>query len=167
MAENPNPTPSFIRAGGILGNQVKLTNQVCTRVAPGNIPVVIYDNSGTYASGNGAIVENLIVVATDVVTKSILFLFVKFVNSATPEWLLYHEIDLPALASITANTKPTNYPLRGDLRRIYGFAPNIGSNAFADALRINGESRLIQLGVALGTAIGTNPIIIYLEGGEY
>lgn len=167
MAELPNGTPSFIRSPGILGVPIKLTNQVCSRDNPGNIPLIIYDNSAEYASGNGAIAENVTVCATGTVTKSVLFLFIKFTETIAPEWLLWHEIDLPALATADATTKGAGYPLRGELKRIYSPIPQAGSIPFADGLRINGESRQIQIGVALGTAIGSLPIIVYLEGGEY
>jgi hypothetical protein len=167
MAENPNPQPAFIRAGGILGNPVKLTNQVCTRDSPGNIPIVIYDNGADYASGNGAIIENIIIVPTGNVVKSILFVFYKDLSNATPEWLLYDEIDLAAISSISASTKDTNYPLKAPtVRQLYRSMPNVGSTQYPTGYRINGNTRTIQLGVALGTTIGTAPIIVYLEGGE-
>lgn len=169
MAENPNPQPSFIRAGGILGNPVKLTNQVCTRDAPGNIPLVIYDTQGSYTSGNGAIVENLVIVPTGSVAKSVLFIFVKDLSTSltAPEFTLYEEIDLPALATISASTKDTNYPLKAPIaRELYRSMPNVGSLQFPKGLRICGNSRSLQYGIALGTAIGTAPIIVYLEGGE-
>lgn len=167
MAENPNTQPGFIRIGGILGNPVKLSNQVCTRDAPGNIPLVLYDTQGTYTSGNGAIAENLVIVPTGVVAKSTLLIFVKDLSNSTPEFLLYEEVDLPALASIAATAKPAEYPLKATLtREIYRSLPAVGSNAFPRGIRIPGNSASLQYGVALGTAIGTLPVIIYLEGGE-
>lgn len=169
MSENPNPQPAFIRSGGILGTPVLLTNQVCTRDAPGNIPIVIYDNQLAYSSGNGAIVENLIIVPTGVVAKSVLFLFVKDLESSTttPVFTLYDEIDLPALASISATTKNATYPLKAPLARdLYRSLPQVGTLQYPKGFRINGNSRNLQYAVALGTTIGTAPIIVYLEGGE-
>lgn len=165
--ENPNTQPAFIRIGGILGTPARLTNQVCTRNAPGNIPIVIYDTQEKYTSGNGAIVENLIVVPTGTVVKSVLFLFIKDLSSPNPEFLLYEEIDLPALSSVSATAKSTVYPLKAPLsREIYRSVPSVGSLAFPRGFRIPGNSSSLQYGVALGTAIGTLPLIVYLEGGE-
>lgn len=168
MAENPNPTPGFIRQGGVLGYPVSLTNQVCTRDSPGTVPLVLYDNDSTsgYASGNGAIVENLIIAPTGTVSKSTLLLFWKFPDQSNT-WIYWDEVDLPALASVSANTKGTGYPLKATLSRVI-FAPpaRVGSNPYPSAFRINGDSRSLQIGVALGTAIGSSPMYVWLDGGE-
>lgn len=169
MSENPNPQPGFIRAGGILGNIVSLTNQVCTRDAPGNIPLVIYDTQATYTSGNGAMVENLIIVPTGTVAKSVLFLFVKDLDTTaiSPFFTLYDEIDLPALASVSASAKSASYPLKAPLTRdLYRSLPQVGSLQYPKGLRLNGNSRNFQYAVALGTTIGTAPMYVYIEGGE-
>lgn len=176
MPENPNPTPTFIRAGGVLGLPVLLTSQNCSRAAPGNIPLILYDNRDNYASGNGAIVENLTVCATGPITRNVLFLFLRFINpgglasaGGITEWLLWHEIDLPATTQLTTTTKDPLYPLRGPLKRIYNPMPHTGGTPFCDGLRINGESRPLQIGVATGAAVsvnGTSPLIVWLEGGE-
>jgi hypothetical protein len=137
---------------------------VCTRDSPGSIPVTIYDSTASYANGNGATVENVIVNAVGTVAKSTLFFFIKLDGATT--WQLWSEVDLPALASQSATAKPTGYPLRSDLsRRIYSPVANVGTDQGINAFRINGN-RQIQIGVALGTAVGSLPIIVTLEGGE-
>jgi hypothetical protein len=168
MTESPNPMPGFIRQGGTLGYPVALTNQVCTRDAPGNVPLVLYDNDSStgYASGNGAIAENLIIAPTGTVAKSTLFLFWKFpdINS---NWLYWDEVDLPALASVSASAKGSGYPLRAALTRQMLAPPaRVGSNPYPNTFRINGDSRALQIGVALGTTIGSAPMYIWLSGGE-
>lgn len=165
MVEVPNRLPTFIKQGGTLGNPAQLTNQVCTRNAPGNTPVTLYDNTADYASGNGAIVENIIVAATGTVTKSTLLFFMRLDDSAT--WNFWGEADLPAIASASASAKDSNYPLRIDLgRRIYSPVAQVGNDQGLQGFRINGNSRTVQLGVALGTAVGSSPIIVWLSGGE-
>jgi hypothetical protein len=168
MAENPNPTPGFIRQGGILGYPVSLTNQVCTRDSPGNVPLVLYDNDSTsgYASGNGAIVENLTICPTGTVSKSTLLIFVKFLDQGNT-WIYWDEVDLPALAAVSASAKGAGYPLKATLTRTILAPPaRVGSNPYPNAFRINGDSRTLQIGVALGTAIGSSPMYIWLDGGE-
>lgn len=171
MTENPNPQPSFIRSGGIVGTPVKLTNQVCSRDSPGNIPIVIYDNQGDYTTGNGAIVENIVVVPTGTVTQSNLLIFYKLITgTVTPEWLLYEEFNLPALGSVSNTAKSNDYPKKFyPVRDLYRSVPQV-SNAenyqYPKGIRLNGNSRNYQIGVALTSAIGSLPIIIYLEGGE-
>jgi hypothetical protein len=149
-----NRLPAFISQGGFIGTPASLTNQVCTRDAPGNVPLVVYNNStdNTYVSGNGAVIENV---------------FVKLDGSAT--WLYFDEIDLVALSSISATTKGSGYPLRATLsEQIYSPVPRVGSNQGVIASRLNSiDSRALQVGVALGTAIGSLPMIVWLKGGEY
>lgn len=168
MAENPNPTPGFIRQGGILGYPVSLTNQVCTRDSPGNVPLILYDNDSTsgYASGNGAIAENLVIAPTGTVAKSTLLIFWKFPDRADT-WIYWDEVDLPALASISATTKGAGYPLKATLTRTILAPPaRVGSDPYPTAFRINGDSRSLQIGVALGTTIGAAPMHVWLDGGE-
>jgi hypothetical protein len=168
MTESPNPTPGFIRQSGVLGYPVALTNQVCTRDSPGNVPLILYDNDSStgYASGNGAIAENLVIAPTGTVAKSTLFIFWKFPDVANT-WVYWDEVDLPALASVSASTKGSGYPLKASLSRVILAPPaRVGSNPYPSAFRINGDSRVIQIGVALGTAIGSNPMYIWLDGGE-
>ena len=151
-----------------MGYPVSLTNQTCTRDSPGNVPLILYDNDSTsgYASGNGAIVENLIIAPTGTVAKSTLFLFWKFPDRADT-WIYWDEVDLPALASISATTKGAGYPLKAELTRtILAPPPRVGSNPYPNAFRINGDSRSLQIGVALGTTTGTAPVQVWLEGGE-
>jgi hypothetical protein len=168
MPENPNVSPGFIRSIGFLGQIVKLTNQVCTRDAPGNVPLVIYDSQGTYVSGNGALIENFIISPTGVVAKSTLFVFVKFNDAVAPEWLYFDEIDLPALASQSATAKPSGYPLRASVTELlYQIPPRVGTTQYPPGMRLNGSSRNYQIGVALGTAIGSAPLHIWIKGGEY
>lgn len=168
MAESPNPTPGFIRQGGVIGTPVALTNQVCTRDAPGNVPLILYDNDSStgYASGNGAIAENLRICPTGTVAKSTLLIFWKFPDTSNT-WLYWDEVDLPALASVSASTKGSGYPLKATLSGVI-LAPvaRVGSSAYPNAFRINGDSRALQIGVALGTTIGTSPMYVWLEGGE-
>lgn len=170
MTENPNTTPGFIRQGGLLGRPVSLTNQVCTRDAPGNVPLVLYDNSDVagYSSGNGAIVENLIIAPSGTVAKSTLFIFWKIVTETSSPWIYWDEVDLPALATISATAKSVAYPLKAPLTRvIFAPLPRVGTTPFPSAFRINGESTPIQIGVALGTAIGAVPMNVWLDGGEF
>lgn len=165
MTEVPNRLPTFIKQTGIIGVPASLTNQVCTRDSPGSTPVILYDNTGDYASGNGAIAENILVCPTGTVAKSTLFFFIKI--DADTEWKYWAEADLPALASISASAKDGNYPLRVDLgRRLYSPVAQVGSDQGLVGIRINGDSRSYQLGVALGTAIGSQPMYIWMEGGE-
>lgn len=165
MVEIPNRLPTFIKQGGILGIPALLTNQTCTRDNPGIIPVTLYDNTADYASGNGAIVENVIIGATGTVTKSTLFFFVRLDDNTT--WRYFAEVDLPAIGSASASAKDSNYPLRADLgRRIYSPVAQVGNDQGLIGFRINGNSRTVQLGCALGTAIGSLPIIVWLNGGE-
>jgi hypothetical protein len=90
----------------------------------------------------------------------------KIDGSAT--WIYHDEVDLPALSAQSATTKPSGYPLRAQLSEvIYSPTPNIGTDQGVRATRINDPSRSLQLGVALGTAIGSLPLIVYLKGGEY
>ncbi len=167
MAENPNVSPGFIRSIGFLGQIAKLTNQVCTRDAPGNVPLVIYDSQGTYVSGNGALIENFIISPTGTVTKSTLFLFVKFNDAVAPEWLYFDEIDLPALASDSTTTKPAGYPFRASLiESLYQVPPRVGTIQYPEGWRLNGSSRNYQVGLALSIAIGSDPIIVWAKGGE-
>lgn len=165
MVEVPNRLPTFIKQGGIVGVPVSLTNQTCTRDNPGVVPQVIYDNAGDYASGNGSIIENVVVCPTGTVTKSTLFFFIKLDDSTT--WRYWGEVDLPAINSASASTKDSNYPLRADLgRRLYSPVAQVGDDQGLVGFRLNGNSRSVQLGCALGTAIGSLPIIVWLQGGE-
>jgi hypothetical protein len=170
LTENPNSTPIFIRQGGLVGRPVSLTNQVCTRDAPGNVPLVLYDNSDTagYASGNGALVEDLIIAPTGTVIKSTLLIFWKINNQTSAPWLYWDEVDLPAQATISASAKSTTYPFRATLTRtLLSPTPRVGTIQYASGFRINGDSVPIQIGVALGIAAGTAPVIVWLDGGEY
>lgn len=165
MVEVPNRLPTFIKQGGILGNPASLTNQVCTRDNPGVIPVTLYDNTADYASGNGAIVENVIIAPTGTVTKSALFFFIRLDDDST--WRYWGEVDLPAIASASATAKDTNYPLRADLgRRLYSPVAQVGDDQGLIGFRINGNSRTVQIGCALGAAIGSLPLLVWLQGGE-
>jgi hypothetical protein len=166
MSDNPNTSPSFIRTGGMIGAVVSLTNQVCTRDNPGNIPLVIYDSTASYAQGNGAYCEDLTVCATGIVAKSVLFLFIKFTADTNPTWFNIAEWDLPALASISATTASAGYPLSVSLRKVLAPSSLVGTNPYKSALRINSSNRSIQLGLALGTAIGSMPLIATMWGGE-
>jgi hypothetical protein len=167
MADSPNTSPSFIRTAGILGSVVSLTNQVCTRDNPGSIPVVLYDSNGAYAGGNGALAEDLTVCATGPIAKSVLFMFIKFTSDTNPVWVNIAEWDLPALASVSATTASASYPLSLPLRNILAPQPHSSTTtAQFKALRINSSGRAIQLGLALGTAIGSLPLIATLWGGE-
>jgi len=167
MTITPNRLPNFIISGGFIGVPVSLTSQVCTRDSPGNVPIMLYDStSSVYPLGNGAVAENLIISPTGAVAKSTLLLFMKIDGSAT--WLYHDEVDLPALSTQSATTKPSGYPLRAQLSEvIYSPTPNIGTDQGVRATRINDPSRSLQLGVALGTAIGSLPLIVYLKGGDY
>lgn len=178
MPENPNPTPSFIRAGGILGVPVKLAFTQSNRFAPGSTPLVVYDNTADYAQGNGALIENITVCATGTVVKTVLLIFARFLTLpgtatqyGTGEWLLWHEIDLPATGASTpsATTKDPNYPFRGTLKRLYNPFPHTGTTSFCDGIRVNGSSRPMQIGVALSATQPSDntPLIVWLEGGEY
>lgn len=177
-------TPATVKNGGIIGNVVKITNEnlAAPRANPqANIPQVLYDNTAEYAQGNGAIVEGLTVCLTSTNPKNVLLIFVRFFNPASlsnlntsfTEWFLWHEIDLPAGAyGVTPNVKDPNYPMEAPLKRFYAAIAKTGgvgaNSGFASGLRINGQSRPLQIGVALGTqlvAIGDN-YYIWLQGGE-
>jgi hypothetical protein len=166
MSDNPNSSPSFIRTGGMIGAVVSLTNQVCTRDNPGNTPLVLYDSTASYAQGNGALCEDLTLCATGTIAKSVLFLFIKFTADTNPTWFNIAEWDLPALASISATTASSGYPLSVPLRKVLAPSPHTGTNQYNTGLRINSSGRAIQLGLALGTAIGSMPLIATMWGGE-
>lgn len=166
MADAPNTSPSFIRTCGVLGSVVALTTQVCTRDAPGSTPVVLYDSNGAYAGGNGALAEDFTVCATGPIAKSVLFMFLKFTADTNPVWVNIFEWDLPALSAVSATTASASYPLSLPLRKILSPQPHAGSAGIFTGLRINSSGRAIQLGLALGTAIGSMPLICTLWGGE-
>ncbi len=167
MAENPNVSPGFIRSVGFIGVPVELTNQVCTKAAPGNVPIVLYDSQADYVNGNGALVENLIISPTGTVAKSILYAFVRFNDELAPKWRYFIAIDLPALASDSTTTKPAGYPFRASLiESLYQVPPRVGTIQYPEGWRLNGSSRNYQVGLALSIAIGSDPIIVWAKGGE-
>ncbi len=164
----PNTAPAFIRNVGIIGQPVALTNQVCTRDNPGTTPVVIYDSSASYASGNGAFVECFQCNATGVSVAVALLVFHRLPEETSPQWRLAFESSIPEVVAVGDSAFP-NFPVYIPLPLILFPVPHAGDaeiGAFR-GLRINGGDRAIQWGVALSRAVGNFPLIVTMYGGEY
>lgn len=166
MTAAPNTSPSFIQTVGIVGQPVQLTNQVCTRDAPGTAPIVIYDPTANYALGNGAFVEEIRIEATGVSVASCLMLFHRVLTEAIPVWRKSSEVALPAVASVSNDSAIAGYPVFMPLPKILGPVPQTGNTSQFTGLRINYPDSSIQWGVALTVAVGGSPINVVMYGGE-
>lgn len=167
MVAAPNTSPAFIQTVGILGYPAELTSQVCTRDAPGSIPLTIYDPTADYAQGNGALVEVIRAEATGVTAASCLLLFYRLMEDSSPKWRKAAEIALPAVGTVPTNAAIAGYPVELPLPKILFPVPSAGTTTQFTGLRLNPPERPIQWGVALTVAVGTAPIIVTMYGGEY
>lgn len=163
----PNTSPAFIQTMGILGSPVELTNQVCTPDNPGTTPLTAYDSSGTYAQGNGALIEMVDVQLTGTTAATTLLMFYRLLDETTPKWRKLGQVAI-ASATYSATVALPSYKIT--LKDILFPVPAAGAGTTLQqfqGLRVNSPTRGIQYGFALTVAAGTAPIIVTLYGGEY
>lgn len=154
---NPNTSPIFIESCGILGSPIELTNQICNPDNPGNIPVKAYSNTGSYAGGNGALIENIAIELTGTVPATVICAYIRMLSETIPKWRKFSSLAIPGHTfSLTSALPSYSMPLKSLL---------FPSNS-SQGLRINPEEIPIEIGFAL-TVASSSPIIIWLFGGEY
>lgn len=170
MTDSPNTAPAYMQTMGIIGQPVDISNQVCDRLAPGENPVIIYDPTQNYAQNNGALAEQIEVMARGVMVQTVLLFFHKLPTETTPTWRLAGEVFLPAVTAAPNNniltTSPAGtYPLSVPLKKILSPVSSDANNPHR-GLRLNSLERPFQWGVGVGTAIAS-PVTVTMYGGEY
>lgn len=163
----PNTSPAFIQTMGILGVPVELTNQVCTPDNPGTTPLTAYDTTGSYAQGNGALVEMVDVQLTGTTAATTLMMFVRLLDETSPKW---RKIAQVAIASVTYSATVALPSYKIPLKDILFPVPAGGAGTTLQqfqGLRINSPTRGVQYGFALTVNAGSAPVIVTMYGGEY
>lgn len=167
MPDAPNTSPAFVQTMGIIGVPVELTNQVCTPDNPGTTPLLAYSSSGSYAQGNGALIESVDVQLTGTTAATTLLMFHRMLDETSPKWRKMGQVAIASTNYSSTVALPSyKIPLKDILFPVPAGGAGTDLQQF-QGLRVNSSLRGIELGFALTVTAGTAPVIVTMYGGEY